>query len=199
MTRSALTTMLLGLLVVACASTGEKNSQADGIGVAVGETRDGLGDALLSPAEDLNFIRDEIPDVLVQIKHVYSLPDEITCEAIATEVNGLTAVLGPDDDVPTIDGPSRSEKMGKGAADLTLGAVSSATTDFIPFRSIVRRATGASAYEKRIRLAYQRGLQRRSFLKGVGSQVLCLPPAAPLSLPSSNISDTTFTPLGASL
>jgi hypothetical protein len=52
-------------------------------------------------------------------------------------------------------------------------------SDFIPFRSLVREATGASAHERRLRAAFQAGVARRSYLKGVGAQLGCAPPAAP--------------------
>ncbi len=177
----------------ACAHRGEKSTSTEGVDVAVNETRAGFGDAILAPAEDLNLKRDEIPDILKNLNQVYTLPEDLSCELIAEEVKNLTAVLGPDDDAPKAGEASRSEKVGKGAADLTLGAVSGATTGFIPFRSLVRRATGATAYEKRIRAAYQRGVQRRSFLKGVGSQILCAPPAAPRPYPIEE-ADETNTP-----
>ena len=52
-------------------------------------------------------------------------------------------------------------------------------SDFIPFRSIVREATGASAHERKLRAAFERGVARRAYLKGVGAQLGCAPPAAP--------------------
>ena len=52
-------------------------------------------------------------------------------------------------------------------------------SDFIPFRSLVREATGASEHERKLRSAFQGGVARRAYLKGVGAQLGCAPPAAP--------------------
>jgi hypothetical protein len=46
----------------------------------------------------------------------------------------------------------------------------------IPFRSLVRRATGAYAYQKKYNQAYKLGAQRRAYLKGVGLARGCPPP-----------------------
>ena len=52
-------------------------------------------------------------------------------------------------------------------------------TGIAPFRSMVRRATGATAHERAIRDAYRRGHLRRSYLKGIGFAMGCDGAAAP--------------------
>ena len=47
------------------------------------------------------------------------------------------------------------------------------------FRSLVRRATGAYAYQKKYNQAFKLGAQRRAYLKGVGLARGCPPPARP--------------------
>ena len=44
---------------------------------------------------------------------------------------------------------------------------------------MVREATGASEHERQLRAAYERGVARRAYLKGVGAQMGCAPPASP--------------------
>lgn len=165
-----------------CAQSSGKDRQtvSRGVDTAVSETNAGLEDAVLSPATDLNIRRTEIPQRLKDLKSVYSPTAKLSCADIEDEVTGLTEILGVDhDDVPP-DELSDSEKAGRGAANATLDIISGATSGAIPFRGLVRMATGASAYEKRIRAAYLRGLQRRSYLKGLGQNLGCEPPASPL-------------------
>jgi hypothetical protein len=150
-----------------------------GCSTAMNRTSEGIDDAALSPLNDLNLRRDEIPALLEAIKSPYEPIPTVSCEAIAGMVNDLTKILGKDFDAPTDPDPTLTDQAGAGAADVTLGAVSSTMTDFIPFRGLVREATGASAHERKLRAAYERGVTRRAYLKGVGAQLGCAPPAAP--------------------
>lgn len=163
--------------------TPAQQNKTAGADTAIGGKKDGLSDAVLAPAEDFNLKRDKIPEQLRAIKQIYTLPPDPACVDIAAEVIALDAVLGPDeDDQSPKTKKSRTDKVEEEAEKFTVGAVSSATTSFIPFRSLVRRATGASAHTKKVRRAYLRGLQRRAYLKGVGGQMGCAAPAAPLSV-----------------
>lgn len=172
---------LMGICVVvaalaACTSGPKKD---DGVGRAVSRTSEGLGDAALTPLNDFNIRRVEIPARLAALTSPYETAPKL-CKDIAFEVIELTKILGPDSDAPAGPGETLGQKAGDGAADLALGSVASLATDFIPFRSVVREATGASAHERRLRAAYERGVERRSYLKGIGLQLGCAPPAAPL-------------------
>ena len=150
-----------------------------GISTAVSRTSEGLDDAAMAPLTDLNLRRTQIPAKLEAIISPYEPLPRVTCASLAAEVTELTTILGADSDAPPPPEASINQKAGDGAADLALGGVASAATDFIPFRSIVREATGASAHERRLRAAYERGVTRRAYLKGVGAQMGCAPPAAP--------------------
>lgn len=181
--------MLIGAVILAaavtlgsCAQSPDKDRKpvSRGVDTAVSETGAGLENAVLSPATDLNLRRTEIPQRLKDLKSVYSPTEKLSCADIEEEVTGLTEILGVDVDDISSDEPSDSEKAGRGAANATLGVISGATSGAIPFRGLVRMATGASAHEKRIRASYLRGLQRRSYLKGLGQNAGCEPPASPL-------------------
>lgn len=150
-----------------------------GCSTAVDKTSAGFSGAAMSPLKDVNVTRDEIPPVLQAIRSPYEPIPSVSCTGIAQLVAALDAVLGRDFDALPLPEKSLSDQVGSGAADLTLGAVSSTLSDFIPFRSLVREATGASAHERRLRAAFQAGVARRSYLKGVGAQLGCAPPAAP--------------------
>ncbi|HEY7799930.1 MAG TPA: hypothetical protein VIA80_14260 [Hyphomonadaceae bacterium] len=161
--------------LVACAAPAKDS----GISTAVNRTSEGLDDAAMAPLTDLNLRRTAIPAKLEAIVSPYEPLPQVTCATIAAEVVELTTILGADSDAPPPPQASLNQRAGEGAADLALGGVASAATDFIPFRSIVREATGASAHERRLRAAYERGVTRRAYLKGVGAQIGCAPPAAP--------------------
>ncbi len=150
-----------------------------GCETATSRTAAGFSDAAMSPLTDLNVRRAEVPPLLAAIRSAYEPIPDVGCSAIGKMVTELTTILGRDTDAPPLPERSLGEAAGEGAADLTLGAVSSTMSDFIPFRSLVREATGASAHERRLQAAYERGVTRRAYLKGVGAQLGCAPPAAP--------------------
>jgi hypothetical protein len=183
--RSAATLVVAALLTAACASSPPQNSSRseaqgeNGVDRAVTKTSEGLDDAALTPLNDFNLRRTEIPKRLLAITSPYEPLAARTCTAIAEEVEELTMILGPDADAPVQSDETLGQKAGDGAANLALGSVASAASDFIPFRSVVREATGASAHERRMRAAYERGIQRRAYVKGVGAAMGCSPPAAP--------------------
>lgn len=172
--------LLVTFLAATTALAGCASPKPDsGLGVAVNRTSQGLDDAAMAPLTDLNLRRTEIPAKLEAIVSPYEPLQQVTCGTIKTEVTELTDILGPDTDAPPPPKATLGQQAGEGAADLALGGVASAATDFIPFRSLVREATGASAHERRVQAAYERGVTRRAYLKGVGAQMGCAPPAAP--------------------
>ncbi|MBK8199027.1 MAG: hypothetical protein IPK75_11735 [Acidobacteria bacterium] len=147
------------------------------------QTRDGLADAALSPLEDLNLRREEIPPLLAGMKTPYDLKPDLTCEEIAAMVGELDAVLGPDWDTASPDERLNTEKLADEAADAALGAVESGVTGWIPYRGLLREATGAAAHQRKYNQAYKIGAQRRTYLKGYGLAMQCEPPARPNPAP----------------
>ncbi|MCA8899949.1 MAG: hypothetical protein KDA53_01725 [Hyphomonas sp.] len=181
-------------LLAACASApppapeddqGLVTNVGDAAGSTYTQTRDGLGDAALSPLEDLNLRRDEIPPLLAAITTPYDLPEDLTCLDIERMLAQLDRVLGPDWDTPDPDERLRTEKLADGASEAALGAIASEARGFIPFRSLVRKATGAETHEKKYNQAYKKGAQRRAYLKGIGLAKGCAWPARPNPHPPS--------------
>ena len=78
----------------------------------------------MSPLTDLNIRRAEVPDVLQAIRSPYQPIPKVTCPAVAKLVAELDAVLGRDFDALPLPEKSFGDTVGSGAADLTLGAVS---------------------------------------------------------------------------
>jgi hypothetical protein len=178
--------VLISLAVSACASrtkAGENGSMSENMGKAAGstvsQTSAGMADAALSPLEDLNLRRDKIPPLLAGMKNPYDLPPDLTCEQIVLMLADLNAVLGPDWDTPAPDERLASEKLADEAADAALGAVESGVTGWIPYRGVLREATGAAGHMRKYNLAYKIGAQRRTYLKGVGLAMKCELPARP--------------------
>jgi hypothetical protein len=172
--------LVLGLAAaLAMAGCASKPKADSGLSRAVNKTSEGIDDAALAPLSDLNLRRVEIPARLQALLSPYEPLSAKTCASIGFEVGELTKILGPDSDAPLPPQATLGQRAGEGAADLALDGVASAATDFIPFRSVVREATGASAHERRLRAAYERGVARRAYLKGVGASLGCAPPAAP--------------------
>jgi len=140
------------------------------------------GDAVMSPLEDLNLKREAIPPILQSaIEKPYDLTGLDHCEAIAAEVGKLDALLGKDFDEPPPpkDTSTMAQKGGAMANNAAVGAVRGAARSIIPFRGLVRQMTGADAHQKAVDTAISAGKVRRAYLKGVGMNKNCAPPAAP--------------------
>jgi hypothetical protein len=164
---------LAALALAGCSSMQTVREESVAAGAAA---REGIGDAVLAPLEIVNLKREEIPITLRALRGPYPLRAPRSCEEIASHVADLSEVLGPDADEPSTgaDG-SVGEKAGEQALDV----LSDTATDFIPFRGAVRYATGATAHERKLREAYQNGVARRAYLKGLGEAMGCEGRAAP--------------------
>lgn len=145
------------------------------------QTRPNLRDAVTAPLDDLNLKHTEIPDVLKRaVAGPYDMDGMTRCEPIAAEVGRLDAALGRDlDEPPPPDRRTRVQKVGQMAGDAVVGAVEDETRSVLPFRGWVRKLSGAERRDKRVAAAITAGKLRRAYLKGVGMQKNCAPPAAP--------------------
>ncbi|WP_339915038.1 hypothetical protein [uncultured Brevundimonas sp.] len=141
----------------------------------------GFGEAATAPMDVLNLRPEVIPTVLLQAQaNPYDMRNMSRCSTIGTEIVRLDEALGPDmDEPPPVDGRYMSERAADATAEAALGAVRDTATDFIPGRSWIRRLSGAAQHERDVQSAIQAGRMRRAFLKGMGMQRNCAPPAAP--------------------
>lgn len=141
----------------------------------------GLGAAATAPLEDFNLRREYIPTVLLQAEaNPYDLRNLNRCSTIGAEIERLNEALGPDmDEPPAPDGSTLTERAGDAASSAALDAIRDTTTDFIPGRSWIRRLSGADQHSRHVQAAIQAGRMRRAFLKGIGMNRNCAPPAAP--------------------
>ena len=140
-----------------------------------------LGGALSAPLHDVNLVRTKIPDVLLDaIDAPYARPRPITCMEIGAELAPLDDALGADlDRPPSKTNPGLIQRSGTFAGNSAVEAVRATAEGIIPYRSWVRKLTGAEAQDRLVRAAIEAGAVRRAYLKGLGLDHHCAPPAAP--------------------
>lgn len=177
--QAKLTGQMLAVLAVtasvaACGTTGRS-----------ADTRRGVTDAAYTPLRDVNMIRPEIPLLLRNLQYPYSTAELTDCSAIMTQIHNLDAVLGPESYQA---GPNRNiwDRGGDFVEEQTIAAAQNTAQDLIPFRSWVRRLSGASEADREALRAVANGQQRRTFLRGYGASMGCAdiipaPPALPRS------------------
>lgn len=179
----AATLTLIALTGCASREKPADSSLSENVGAAAGsateQTQAGFADAAMTPLEDLNLKRRKIPPLLSAMNSPYHLPPDMSCAQIDMMIAELDAVLGPDWDTPKPDERLRTEMLADEAANAALGAVESGVTGWIPFRGLIRKATGAESHEKKYNRAYKIGAQRRVYLKGYGLAKGCGTPARP--------------------
>lgn len=129
-----------------------------------------------SPLKDANLIKTKIPPILQQAAQApYALPAPLTCKTLGDEVASLDEVLEVDLDAPETAAPSRFV--------ISPGAVAeSFVHGLTPARSWLRKLSGAEKADAQVQHALFAGSVRRAYLKGLGLQRGCAPPAAPLNV-----------------
>ncbi|WP_182988677.1 MULTISPECIES: hypothetical protein [unclassified Massilia] len=145
------------------------------LGACASDTTKRMGDAAVTPLNDLNVVRADIPDVLEQAqKAPYVMPRDATCIVLSVEIRKLDEVLGADLDAPVSDTrPSLMERASTLANEQAINAVQRTAQDLIPFRGWVRKLSGAERYSKKVAAAIAAGSVRRAFLKGVAASQVC--------------------------
>lgn len=129
-----------------------------------------LQGALLAPLRDVNIMKDEVPKSLTGAQEApYLDPQKASCAELAAMIAPLEAALGPDRG----DGAVAPKSGGR---SMVLGALADVTRDVIPFRGVVRRLSGASRQDQKVREAREAGQLRRAYLKGFASANGCYGP-----------------------
>lgn len=165
----------LGIVVIASAALAACSTGR------TADTRRGVTDAAYTPLRDVNLIRPEIPLILRNLQYPYSTATLTDCNAVTHEIGQLDAVLGPESYQP---GPNRNvwDRSGDFVEEQAIEAAQDTAADLIPFRSWVRRISGASRAERDALRAVANGQQRRTFLRGYGASLGCpamIPPPPP--------------------
>ena len=148
-------------------------------------TEDRIGSAVVSPLSDFNLVQTGIPAVLNEaVNNPYLIPENSTCKGLTEQVQLLDAALGPDlDALSPAKTKTELEQGGDFAENEAVGSVERTIQGVIPFRSWVRRISGAEKRSKELSTAVAAGIVRRAFLKGMGQERGCEAPAAPLKRP----------------
>jgi hypothetical protein len=174
---------LLVLLLAACASSevSQPSAASQPPGAAQPDVEARVAQAAVTPLTDLNLVRTDIPPALVAAqKAPYALPSDLSCAALAAEVQALDAALGADlDTPPTPSNPGLIERGSGAVGDAAVGAVRSTAEGVVPFRGWIRKLSGAERYSKEVAAAIAAGAVRRAYLKGLGQAAACPAPAAP--------------------
>jgi hypothetical protein len=139
--------------------------------------RESIAGAAKAPLRDLNVIRTQVPDVLVQaLAEPYDRPKTKKCQELISLIQPLDEALGPDIDIPPTEEERSAMERGR---PMALGAVAGLASDAIPFRGAVRYLTGAAKHDEYVQSAILAGSARRAYLKGLGEARGCKPPATP--------------------
>ncbi len=116
------------------------------------------------PGRDIGLAKRDIPALLVAARAApYTLAGLRTCTQLRAAIAALNDVLGPDiDEQPTKTGIN----LGNAANDAIWGSI-------IPFRGLLREATGAAGADRRYLAATIAGYTRRGYLKGIAQTRRC--------------------------
>ena len=109
--------------------------------------------AAAAPLYDVNVLKTKIPVALVAAEaHPYILPAPDTCAGIAQEVEILDDSLGPDlDTLPDESNPSLLDRSGQIAEGAAVDIVRGGAQSLVPFRSWIRRLSGAQRADRVVR------------------------------------------------
>lgn len=173
----------IALLLAACSST-PPAPRTPAPTDPVAKTGADIAQAATTPLADLNLVNAPIPPVLLEAQRApYADPADGTCLGLQTQITALEAVLGADLDVPpSPNNPSLIERGAGLVGQTATQQVRGAAESVVPFRSWIRRLTGAERYSREVAAAIAAGTVRRAYLKGIGQVRGCQPPAAPASI-----------------
>ncbi|WP_199554809.1 hypothetical protein [Sandaracinobacteroides hominis] len=119
------------------------------------------------PIKDVGLMRENPPEVLLDAqKAPYSLAGIKSCADFQRAISELYPVLGPDVDAVDDKGDALPERLADAGAK-------SIVNSLIPFRGIVREATGAAEADRKFRMMVASGMARRGYLKGVARERKC--------------------------
>ncbi len=143
------------------------------------DVTDRVGQAAITPLSDLNVVQQKIPEVLLFARDVgaYAVPGKLDCPSVQTEIDRLDAALGADFDAAGKGKPSLLERGGDMAENYGVGIVRRTMEGFVPFRSWLRKLSGAEKHSKEVAAAITAGGVRRAYLKGLRQGLGCPVPA----------------------
>ncbi len=158
--------LLISVVACGCTSTTYKDK--------TGDAR--VQNAFEQPFRDVSWMRENPPEILISaVANPYARSEATGCEDVVSEIEALDGVLGPDLD-QVLDEDIESDSDGNA---LLSGAIGSLIG--LPYRSVIRRISGAGKREDGLRKAILAGMVRRGFLKGLALGAACYGLQPPLS------------------
>ena len=127
--------------------------------------KNSFGEVMLTPLSDINLRKQRIPKKLSKLKSPYEPLPVTNCATLLAEIVSYDDILGPDLDSERFE--SKEERDKRKTRETTLDVAEAGVGSFIPFRGLVRAATGATKHENNIRSAYRTGIARRGYLRGL--------------------------------
>ena len=127
-----------------------------------------VSDTVTTPLSDLNLIRKDIPAALQSALQNAYAPAPAGCDPIWQQVLQLDDVLGPDLDQP-VD-PSQPGLLVRSTdlvKDSAIQAIGRTAQGVVPFRSWMRKLSGAEQHDRHVAAAITAGAVRRAYLKGI--------------------------------
>jgi len=150
--RSGTRWLLIAALTVAAALPAPARAQHTDSNVKQAEQ------VVSQPVRDVGIAKTKTPPLLIAVsKDPYGMAGTATCRQIATSINDLNALIGPDYNSTVAPKKQSLVRAGSQAVVNTL----------IPFRGIVREVSGAAPAERRYDAAVTAGFARRGFLRGL--------------------------------
>lgn len=155
----------------------------------------GVVQTATQPLSDLNLMKTAIPPVLTraQLGGAYTPPADSACAALQAELLALDAALGPDIDAAGTPGADPGYVVqavgyvGQKALGTVTSTVNTVVDGVIPFRSWVRKLSGAERHSRAVTAAIAAGTMRRPYLKGWARAQGCIegpfPATATTTLP----------------
>jgi hypothetical protein len=119
------------------------------------------------PIKDVGLMRENPPEVLRDAqKAPYTLAGIRSCADIKRAIAELDTVLGPDVDAVDAVGDALPARLAEAGAKSIVNAL-------IPFRGLIREASGAAEADRKFRIMVAAGIARRGYLKGIAHQRKC--------------------------
>ncbi len=119
------------------------------------------------PLKDVGLMRENPPEVLLDAQRApYTLNGLRRCADYQRAIGQLDEVLGPDVDAISDTSEILPARLAEAGAKSIVNA-------FIPFRGLVREASGAAEADRKFRVMVAAGMARRGFLKGIARERKC--------------------------
>ena len=131
-----------------------------------------LSYAAATPVRDLNIATQAIPSQLQRLQNPYGTDTYKSCSNLKSEINAIQYALHENRGRNPGTLHTRRTRAGN-LGNAVDASAKTLTTALIPFRGVVRFASGASYRDKQAQEADRLGRERLGFLIGVGSANNC--------------------------